>query len=253
MEDANDAMEGLAGKVTSSAESAQQISESVTLTAEAIQTQTEMNSNITESLDNIAHQSRAMRKNADEVTENITDGNSLVKELRLKSEEASQINAETAEMTAELQKSADLVKDIVGTILDISGQTNLLALNASIEAARAGEAGKGFAVVADEIRALSEHTKESAEEISSTIDDLIGKVNVASKNMQRSVDSANQQGEMIVETGEKFTVIMERVSELTRRAGDITDNVESCVAANTKVMDAISNLSATSEEVAASA
>ena len=253
LEDANDAMEGLAGKVTSSAESAQQISESVTLTAEVIQTQTEMNSNITESLDNIAHQSRAKRKNADEVTENITDGNSLVKELRLKSEEASQINAETAEMTAELQKSADLVKDIVGTILDISGQTNLLALNASIEAARAGEAGKGFAVVADEIRALSEHTKESAEEISSTIDDLIGKVNVASKNMQRSVDSANQQGEMIVETGEKFTVIMERVSELTRRAGDITDNVESCVAANTKVMDAISNLSATSEEVAASA
>ncbi len=52
-------------------------------------------------------------------------------------------------------------------------------MNASIEAARAGEAGKGFAVVADEIRALSEHTKESAEQIASTIDDLIEKVNTA--------------------------------------------------------------------------
>ncbi|SHI71082.1 methyl-accepting chemotaxis protein [Pseudobutyrivibrio xylanivorans] len=253
LEDANEAMEGLAAKVTSSAESAQQISASVTMTAEAIQTQTEMNSNITESLENIAHQSRAMRRNADEVTDNISDGNSLVQELRKKSEESSAINAETATMTADLQQSADTVKDIVSTILDISGQTNLLALNASIEAARAGEAGKGFAVVADEIRALSEHTKESAEEIANTIDELIKKVNIASDNMQRSVDSAYQQGEMIVETGDKFKEILEKVSDLTRRAAVISDDVDSCVDANTKVMDAISNLSATSEEVAASA
>ncbi|MBR5636230.1 MAG: chemotaxis protein [Pseudobutyrivibrio sp.] len=253
LEDANDAMEALAEKVTSSAESAQQISSSVTMTAEAIQTQTEMNSNITESLENIAHQSRAMLRNADEVTENISDGNTLVQELRTKSDESSAINAETATMTADLQQSADTVKDIVSTILDISGQTNLLALNASIEAARAGEAGKGFAVVADEIRALSEHTKESAEEIANTIDDLIKKVTIASNNMQRSVDSANEQGEMIAETGDKFKEILEKVSDLTRRAAVISEDVDSCVDANTKVMDAISNLSATSEEVAASA
>ena len=248
LEDANDAMESLATKVSSSAEAAQQISESVTLTAEAIQTQTEMNSNITDSLEEIAHQARAMRKNS----ENISDGNALIEELRAKSDEASTINAETATMTSELQESAVTVKDIVGTILDISGQTNLLALNASIEAARAGEAGKGFAVVADEIRALSEHTKESAEQISSTIDELIQRVNTASTNMQKSVDSANQQGEMIAETGEKFEIILEKITDLARRVAMISDNVDGCVDANSKVMDAISNLSATSQEVAAS-
>ncbi len=252
LEDANDSMEALSEKVTSSAEASEQIADSVTLTAEAIQTQTEMNSNITDSLEQISDQSKAMRANADEVTENISDGNALVKELRKKSDEASHINAETATMTQDLQHSADTVKEIVDTILSISGQTNLLALNASIEAARAGDAGKGFAVVADEIRALSEHTKESAEQIASTIDDLIGKVDVASKNMQLSVDSANEQGEIIAKTGEKFEIIMDKVTELTGSVAKISENVDSCVEANTKVMDAISNLSATSEEVAAS-
>ena len=253
LENANEAMEALSEKVTASAESSDQISQSITMTAEAIQTQTEMNSSITQALEDIAHQSRAMRTNANEVTDNINDGNRLVKDLRTKSDESSTINAETAEMTSNLQQSAGTVKDIVDTILSISSQTNLLALNASIEAARAGEAGKGFAVVADEIRALSEHTKESAEQIASTIDDLIDKVNTASNNMQMSVDSANQQSEIIAETGEKFEEILEKVTDLTGRAAKISENVDSCVDANTKVMDAISNLSATSEQVAASA
>jgi methyl-accepting chemotaxis protein len=212
-----------------------------------------MNSSITSSLEDIAHQSRAMRRNAGEVTDNINEGNKLVKTLNAKSKETSIINSETAVMTTNLQESAGTVKEIVDTILNISGQTNLLALNASIEAARAGEAGKGFAVVADEIRTLSENTKQSAEQISSTIDDLLAKVGTAAANMQKSVDSATEQGELITETGEKFEVILEKVSELTTRAGKISDNVEECVEANIKVMDAISNLSATSEEVAASA
>ncbi len=252
LEEANEAMESLSHKVTSSAESSEEISQSVTLTAEAIQTQTEMNSNITSSLEDIALQSTQMLKNAEEVTENINDGNNLVKELTAKAKEASIVNEETAQMTSNLQHSASTVKDIVDTILNISGQTNLLALNASIEAARAGDAGKGFAVVADEIRALSENTKKSAEQIASTIDDLIGKVNTASQNMEKSVESANQQGEIIARTGEKFEVILEKVSDLTSRAAKISDNVDACVDANTRVMDAISNLSATSEEVAAS-
>ena len=42
------------------------------------------------------------------------------------------------------------------------------------------------------------------------------------------------------------------VEDLGHRVAAISDNVEGCVDANSKVMDAISNLSATSEEVAAS-
>ncbi len=252
LEDADEAMNALAEKVTISRESVEEINKAINSTAEAIQTQTEMNSSITNALSQIADQSRAMSSNAQEVTEHVSDGNTLVQQLRTKSEEASAINASTAEMTEKLQESAATVKNIVKTILAISGQTNLLALNASIEAARAGNAGKSFAVVADEIRQLSENVKASAEEITVNLDGLMQDVNVASENMRRSVESANEQGEMIAETGEKFTVILDRVSDLTDRAGSVLANVESCVDANNQVMDAISNLSATSEEVAAS-
>lgn len=252
LEDANVAMAGLSEKVHSSSEAVEQISSSVTMTAEAIQTQTEMNSNIMNSLENITGESREMLELSNTVKDNVTLGNDIIKELSEQASETAAVNEETAEMTEELAKSAETVKDIVKAILSISSQTNLLALNASIEAARAGEAGKGFAVVAEEIRKLSEDTKTSAEEIAATIDALIKNVENASTNMKKSMESSNKQGELIKETGEKFSEILESVNILSRNVEEISNNVSSCADATSVVMDSITDLSATSEEVAAS-
>ncbi len=252
LEDAHIAMASLSDKVNCSTEAVDNISSSVTMTAEAIQTQTEMNSNIMNSLESITEESQEMISLSNVVKGNIDEGNVIITELGKQSDESARINEQTAQMTDELAHAAETVKDIVETILGISSQTNLLALNASIEAARAGEAGKGFAVVADEIRNLSENTKNSAEEISSTIDMLIDRVNRASENMHLSVDSSTKQGEMIRETGEKFKAILESVNELAKNVEEISGNVKACADATTTVMDAITNLSATSQEVAAS-
>jgi len=252
LEDANDAMVALSEKVHSSAEAVEQISSSVSMTAEAIQTQTEMNSNIMKSLESIEGESKEMQNLSGVVKDNVNQGNKIIVGLQAQAEETATVNAETAEMTEELAESAETVKDIVSAILSISSQTNLLALNASIEAARAGEAGKGFAVVADEIRKLSEDTKKSAEEIEATIEKLITSVHSASDNMQKSVASSNKQGEMIKDTGEKFAAILESVNALAKNVEEISENVESCAKATSTVMDSITDLSATSEEVAAS-
>lgn len=252
LEVANEAMSSLSKKVNSSANAVGEISSSITMTAEAIQTQTEMNSNISTSLDSIADESKTAMAQSDAVKSNIHQGNEIIVELQKQSEASAMINEQTAEMTNELAKSVETVKEIVATILGISSQTNLLALNASIEAARAGEAGKGFAVVADEIRQLSENTRESAEMITSTIDSLLGSVSSATSNMSKSVESSNKQGELIKEAGEKFSEIFTSVEVLSQNVEEISRNVEACVQATNVVMDAISDLSATSQEVAAS-
>lgn len=63
------------------------------------------------------------------------------------------------------------VSDIADEISEISDQTNLLSLNATIEAARAGKHGDGFNVVAGEVRNLSGRSSQSAQEISSLVDE----------------------------------------------------------------------------------
>ena len=64
------------------------------------------------------------------------------------------------------------INDLTETVKDIADKTNLLAINASIEAARAGIHGKSFAVVANEVHMLSLNTNESANCISSTIQEI---------------------------------------------------------------------------------
>ena len=244
--------EELTEKLDSSIEAFAQISEAVRTVAESISAQTAMTQEMADTLDNISAKTAGMLAASGETIQQVNEGNTFVTHLEQQASDVTNINNETAVLTGELQHDAEAVRDILSTILSISSQTNLLALNASIEAARAGEAGKGFAVVADEIRSLSEQTKNSAEEIGSTINVLLNTIDKTSHNIKKTIDTVNKQNELITETGEKFKSIFTATNELSGQINEISDEIQCCVEANGKVVDSISSISATSEELSAS-
>jgi methyl-accepting chemotaxis protein len=220
-------------------------------TAEAIENQTNKTAVIQESIQAVGEEANTIDEVSSQVESTVNDGVSLINQLKRQAEEVENINIETASTTQALNDSIQDVQAITETILGISSQTNLLALNASIEAARAGEAGKGFAVVADEIRALSESTREATEEISRIIERLTSDARSASAAMSKSAEYAAKQNELITETGTKLDAIKTGTDDLRSGVVQVKASVDDVINANTQIMDNITNLSATSEEVAA--
>lgn len=236
----------------SSHNSVSEIAESTRLTAEAIEQQTAQTLEIQHNVQQVEEQTRQMAELSEATHTAVAQGVELIGQLKEQAIQVANINHETEQTTKNLNTSIKEVEAITETILGISSQTNLLALNASIEAARAGEAGKGFAVVADEIRNLSEGTKEATEKITAIIGRLIADAENASQSMSQSAVYAEKENEMIAVTGDKLMDIQNNSDALNGNVTRVSQAVEEVVVANTAISDSISNLSATSQEVAAS-
>lgn len=236
----------------SSHSSISEIADSTRLTAEAIEQQTAQTMDIQQNVQQVEEQTRQMAELSEATHAAVEQGVGLIRQLKEQATQVAKISHETEQTTKDLNASIKEVEAITETILGISSQTNLLALNASIEAARAGEAGKGFAVVADEIRNLSEGTKEATEQISAIIGRLISDAENASRSMSQSAIYAEKQNEMITVTGDKLMDIQHNSDALNGNVTRVSQAVEEVVVANTAISDSISNLSATSQEVAAS-
>ena len=207
------------------------ISSSTHSTAENIQTQTTMTQDIQHSIEQTLESSENMVKVAKQSGELNQKSMEIMEHLKKQSAVIAETNSGVADSMKALQERTEAVKSIADTIFSISSQTNLLALNASIESARAGEAGKGFAVVADEIRQLAEKTRSETESIAQILDELFKNAEDAATAVSRSIEDVNT----LVQEIEGIDGMLNRLSD-----------------ANNQIVDNISNLSATTEEVTAS-
>jgi len=173
--------------------------------------------------------------------------------LQKQSESIAVANAQVNAAMEKLQAKTKEVEDITGMILKISNQTNLLALNASIESARAGEAGRGFAVVADQIRTLAEQTKASTESIAGIVTELNANAEEVVVAVGNSAEATTQQNEMILNAAENFEKLDANMTMLMQDIKEIDTDISGIYEANNKIVENISQLSATSEEITASA
>lgn len=228
------------------------ISDSTLSTSETIQTQTSMTQSIQDSIAVTIESSENMVRVAQQSNELNQQNIMLMGDLKQQSQVIAETNGHVSDAMKSLQERTNAVKSIADTIFSISSQTNLLALNASIESARAGEAGRGFAVVADEIRQLAEKTRVETENIARILDELSANAKQASDAVERSVQAAGVQDQMIEQVSQSFDEMSQNVNGLISEIENIDTLLTNLSESNNQIVDNISNLSATTEEVTAS-
>ena len=181
----------------------------------------------------------------------VENGMEAIGVLETKGEETASITKRiTVDMDALAEESHSIGK-IIGVINDIAEQTNLLSLNASIEAARAGEAGRGFAVVADEIRRLAEQSVEAANEIAGIVNGIKAQTEGTAQTVAQAEEIVASQSVALKNAISLFKNIGENVEEMTERLANISNGVDRIGEAQTVTVDAISSISAVSEETSA--
>lgn len=156
----------------------------------------------------------------------------------------------------QITRTNDSVKEIeeaASLIASIADQTNLLSLNASIEAARAGEAGKGFAVVASEIQQLADQSNKSADSIFGVITNLINEFKETLDTMDDVENATNEQNKKLADTQKQFEIVNAGIAQSRDKTAVIKGAIGECNQVRNTVSEIMLNLSAISEENAASA
>ena len=200
---------------------------------------------IVSNIANLTDISAGMQENgqeADRIIRELSDSND-------KTVEAVQSVAKTVEATDESVKK---ISEAVEMITSVAEQTNLLSLNASIEAARAGEAGKGFAVVATEIQKLSEESNHSAQRITTIITGLAGDSRNSMEMMAEVKRILQEQQEKLDTTKQQFGHVRDGILATRQDTVSVNHQAKECDASREGVVNIIQNLSAISQENAAS-
>jgi methyl-accepting chemotaxis protein len=215
---------------------------------------------------NVAESVAAMGKNIETIVTN-TDALSdtsdrmnaakekVVETLEVLSDSNNSTMSEVKEVNEQITRTNESIKAIyeaLNLIQDIASQTDLLSLNASIEAARAGEVGKGFAVVAEEIKKLAEQSSETSERINDNLSSLVNNYQLIVQKVNQTTENINVQNDKLIETKSNFVTLEDGINDTSGQIVEISKLVDEVDQEREKINAAVLNLSAVSQENAAS-
>ena len=245
-------MEKLNDATTTALETLKAVADSNNDNAKNIESQTVMTSNIQEMIITADSNASRMERIAGDSLNMVSEGRKLVEKLDDKASNISAMNEQVMNTINEFVKNAIEVRGITDKINGISSQTNLLSLNASIESARAGEAGRGFAVVADEIRNLADETKTLTAEINGIVETLENNASGTKETVSKGVESIEGEKVLIDDSMDTYVKMEDMFKQLYESVTDTQKQLKQIVDSNNAIVDSINQLSAASEEVAAS-
>ena len=208
-------LEGSAGRLSSTANRAQELSTVVAAASEEAST----------NVSSVASATEELSSSITEISRQVQDS------ARIASEAVEQARR-TNDRVGELSKAASRIGDVIELINSIAGQTNLLALNATIEAARAGDAGRGFAVVAAEVKALAEQTAKATGEIGQQIsgiqsatEESVGAIREISGTIEKLSEISSAIAAAVEEQGAATQEISRNVQQASQGTQQVSANI----------------------------
>lgn len=194
--------------------------------------------------------------------EQISERAKTLRESALKShQDAGKTHAQVEEKlnsAIHQSKAIEKITELSDAILNISQQTNLLALNAAIEAARAGESGRGFSIIAMEVRALSEDTQQTVEQMQTYMEEVLSAVNHLVEGAKQVLTFLQNQVipdyDSMVSNGEQYfedaTYVRNLVTEFSKISEKLTNTMYHSLEAIQEISDANNGVTEGTQSIA---
>ncbi|MCF7757346.1 methyl-accepting chemotaxis protein [Paenibacillus xylanexedens] len=187
-----------------------------------------------------------------EVLTTVEEGNKAVAEQLRLAEVNRMAMSEVEQTVRELEESAVRITTMTAYVSEIAKQTTMLSLNASIEAARAGEAGRGFAVVAGEVNKLAEQSAQSVKHIYAAVGEITTSMDKVKNSVAQSMQLFGEQEQATSQTRESFSAIRGSVERISTGIHQLAEDMQHSNELSTQVQQAIENISAITQQSAAS-